>query len=82
MFSSWVVRELHGYRAVTLHPPHVVCTERTKAASLTVTLNTIYVINIFNMTLQIGIAAKNNIIAISFFAKTRTVEMSPDEGQG
>jgi hypothetical protein len=35
------------------------------------------------MTLQMVIAAKNNIIAILFFEKTRRVsEMTPDEGQG
>jgi hypothetical protein len=35
------------------------------------------------MTLQIVIAAKNNIIAISFFKKQeQQYEMTPDEGQG
>jgi hypothetical protein len=54
-------------------PPQVVCTERTWAASITVTFNTIYVKIFSNMTLQLIIAAKNNIIAISFFKTTRTV---------
>jgi hypothetical protein len=56
------------------------CTERTETASITVTLYTIYVINT-NMTLQIVIAANNNIIAISFFDKTRT-EKRGDTGRG
>jgi hypothetical protein len=45
MFSSWVVRDLHGYRAfpTNLHPPQ----ERTLAASETVPLNIICVINTF-----------------------------------
>jgi hypothetical protein len=34
------------------------------------------------MTLQISIAAKNNIIAISFFKKRQFYEMTLDEGQG
>jgi hypothetical protein len=35
------------------------------------------------MTLQIVIAVKNNIIAISFFKnKNSNMKMTPDEGQG
>jgi hypothetical protein len=66
MLSSRVVREFADYRAVpvNMYPPQVVCTERTYAASITVTFNTIYVIILTNMTLQIVIAAKNNVIAI------------------
>lgn len=45
MFSSLVVREVPSYRAVTInmHPPQVICTERTQAASVTVIFNTICV---------------------------------------
>jgi hypothetical protein len=70
MFSSWIVREVAGLRAVStnMHPPKVACTERTKAASITVIF---YIFwgkkKLANMTLQMIIAAKNNIIAISFF---------------
>jgi hypothetical protein len=49
MFSSWVAREVHGYRAfpINMHPLQVDCAQGTSAASATVTLCIIYAINTF-----------------------------------
>jgi hypothetical protein len=66
-----------------MHPPQIVCTEITQAASIIVTFNTIYAINAsqYDALSRHRCKEQYNCYLI-FFEKKQYYQMTPDEGQG